>query len=143
MEEYIYDESVVKALIDGKGDHYVIPLYIRIGNKIYPLLEINEIDFYSESICKIGFGTFYATMGNKRVPLSNLQDADNIQLFNVMSDDNTYMKKYIIFESSKRDFIDKNDPISKDIVYFITFICDRINEIVNEKRKRILKDELG
>ena len=50
-------ETIIKIIKQRSDDEYVIPLYVKIYNKTYSILELDSIKDFNQSSFKVGFGT--------------------------------------------------------------------------------------
>lgn len=134
----INDNDLIKKIIDSKTDEQcVIPLYIKIFNNTYSLLEINDIKDFSPSIFKLGFGTSSSIFNHNSYISDNIQSFQNYRIFTVYDDNNQVNVNYYVFESNYVDNEDVSDTC-KQINDYIELIGNHIDNNVKIKKKELI-----
>lgn len=133
----IDDKDTIMDIINKRDrDDMVIPLYIRIGNNRYSLLEVDDIPDCSPSIFKIGFGSSNSVFNTLRFPISKLINFDYTQIFNHYDEDKQATIQYIVFESS--DINNDNSLLEISINKYYDMLLEYVMEHVEiNKRERI------
>lgn len=134
----INDNDLIKKIIDSKTDEQcVIPLYIKIFNNTYSLLEINDIKDFSPSIFKLGFGISSSIFNHNSYISDNIQSFQNYRIFTVYDDNNQVNVNYYVFESNYVDNEDVSDTC-KQINDYIELIGNHIDNNVKIKKKELI-----
>lgn len=132
----INNKELIMKLINSKGDDIIIPLYLKIGNKCYSPLEVDEITSCSPSIFKIGFGSSNSVFNKVSFPLNQLINFDNPVCFNHYDEDKQATIQFITFESS--DIEDDGSLLNQRInTYYDMFLEYVMEHVEVNKRKRI------
>jgi hypothetical protein len=77
----VNNKDIIVKLIMTKDDDIVIPLYVKIYNMRYSILELNDITDFDASSFKVGFGTSTSFLLKNSFPDKNIFDFDNISTF--------------------------------------------------------------
>lgn len=137
----INNEELIMKLVDQKDDHVLIPLYVKIDNDIYSILELDQISRYNPSTFKIGFGT---AEGLFIKPSFNSKD---VLSFNVVKVFSKYIEKYssdvryIVFESGYVS----NDDIElykEEINIYMDMLSTHISKHVEKLRKELIRKQM-
>ena len=139
----IEDKDLIMKLINMRDkDEIIIPIYIRIGNNMYDLTEVDEIETCSPSIFKVGFGSSDSVFVRNKFPKNRLINFNNAKIFNHFDEDKQCAVDYFVFESS---FMELNDGIlSDDINYWYNILLDYVMkhvEVVKKERIRKMLEE--
>ena len=135
----VEDNELIMKIIDArKDDELVIPLYIKVGNAVYSIFDVNEIQYCSRSIFKIGFGSSSSVFSKMKFPNDKLLQFSNARLFNHFDDDKQINVQYIVFESDNVE--DDNTILSSNINDYYDMLFEYVMECVEiNKRERIKK----
>lgn len=132
----IDNKDLIMELINSKGDDIIIPLYLKIGNKNYSPLEVDEIMSCSPSIFKIGFGSSNSVFNKVSFPLNQLINFDNPVCFNHYDEDKQATIQFVTFESS--DVEDDGSLLNQRInAYYDMFLEYVMEHVEVNKKKRI------
>lgn len=132
------DKDLIMDLINRRDpEDMIIPLYIKIGNNCYSLLEVDQIRNCSPSIFKIGFGSSNSVFNRIKFPINELINFENTELFNYFDDDKQMTIQYIIFESS---YVDDNDSyLNKNINKYYNMLLEYVMNKVEANKKELIK----
>jgi hypothetical protein len=141
MEEFIMfninDKDMVVSIIEkrNKGD-MLIPVYLKVGNTAYSLLEVDDIPDCSPSIFKVGFGTSISVFTRNKFPKNELINFSSPTLFTRFDDDKQTAVEYILFESA--DMPD-GKPIYDEINKWYDILLDYVMKKVEINKKERIK----
>jgi hypothetical protein len=141
MEEFIMfninDKDMVVSIIEkrNKGD-MLIPVYLKVGNTAYSLLEVDDIPDCSPSIFKVGFGTSISVFTRNKFPKNELINFSSPTLFTRFDDDKQAAVEYILFESA--DMPD-GKPIYDEINKWYDILLDYVMKKVDINKKERIK----
>lgn len=134
----IDDKDTIMDIINRRDrDDLVIPLYIRIGNNYYSLLEVDDIPDCSPSIFKIGFGSSNSVFNTLRFPIGKLIHFDNTKIFNHYDEDKQATIQYIVFESS--DINNDNSLLEISINKYYDMLLEYVMKHVEINKKERIK----
>lgn len=134
----VNDKELVKKIIDQRDDdEYVIPLYVKIYNEKFSILELDNITDISPSSFKVGFGSSSSMFIRNSFISKYAMDFEPINVFGVFDNDNGVDILYNIFESS---FVTENSDMHIQINNYVHILMDYISNLVNNKRKKMLEE---
>lgn len=138
----IDDESILKTIIDDRGDHYVIPLYIKTCGENIPILDLKETKLTSipPSSFSIVFGTSNTmkTKFNQDIlnAIINWYDVDILR----DEDENTgVVKTYYIFNANSSS---PSDILNKEIDMWDELLYNKIKEIADINRSKMISEQM-
>lgn len=133
----INDKDMVVSIIEkrNKGD-MLIPVYLKVGNTAYSLLEVDDIPDCSPSIFKVGFGTSISVFTRNKFPKNELINFSSPTLFTRFDDDKQTAVEYILFESA--DMPD-GKPIYDEINKWYDILLDYVMKKVEINKKERIK----
>lgn len=133
----INDKDMVVSIIEkrNKGD-MLIPVYLKVGNTAYSLLEVDDIPDCSPSIFKVGFGTSISVFTRNKFPKNELINFSSPTLFTRFDDDKQTAVEYILFESA--DMPD-GKPIYDEINKWYDILLDYVMKKVDINKKERIK----
>lgn len=133
----INDKDMVVSIIEkrSKGD-MLIPVYLKVGNTAYSLLEADDIPDCSPSIFKVGFGTSISVFTRNKFPKNELINFSSPTLFTRFDDDKQTAVEYILFESA--DMPD-GKPIYDEINKWYDILLDYVMKKVDINKKERIK----
>lgn len=141
MEEFIMfninDKDMIVSIIEklNKGD-MLIPVYLKVGNTAYSLLDVDDIPDCSPSIFKVGFGTSISVFTRNKFPKNELINFSSPTLFTRFDDDKQTAVEYILFESA--DMPD-GKPIYDEINKWYDILLDYVMKKVDINKKERIK----
>ena len=134
----VEDKEMIMSIINNrKSDELVIPLYVKVGNQRYSLLEIEDIPDCSPSIFKIGFGSSNSVFTRIKFPNDKLMYFSEAKLFNHFDEDKQILIQYITFESS--DVEDNDTLLNKNINMYYDMLLEYVMENVDKNKKERIK----
>lgn len=133
----INDKDMIVSIIEkrNKGD-MLIPVYLKVGNTAYSLLEVDDIPDCSPSIFKVGFGTSISVFTRNKFPKNELINFSSPTLFTRFDDDKQTAVEYILFESA--DMPD-GKPIYDEINKWYDILLDYVMKKVDINKKERIK----
>ena len=133
----INDKDMIVSIIEkrNKGD-MLIPVYLKVGNTAYSLLEVDDIPDCSPSIFKVGFGTSISVFTRNKFPKNELINFSSPTLFTRFDDDKQTAVEYILFESA--DMPD-GKPIYDEINKWYDILLDYVMKKVEINKKERIK----
>lgn len=145
----ISDEEFIKTLVESRDpNNFVIPLYVKVANKKYALLDMNEIQMkVSKSAFKVGFASKYSIteMGNS-FPAYLLYNFNTANHF-IITDPNTkFSTDYVILEESYFDEMSDDSLLNKiyeEMNRWIDLLYNQYEEIVNDYIKSVVSIEMN
>ena len=120
-----------------KSDELVIPLYVKVGNQRYSLLEIEDIPDCSPSIFKVGFGSSNSVFNRLKFPNNQLMYFSESRLFNHYDEDKQIMIQYIMFESSEVE--DDRSVLNDNINKYYNILLEYVMSCVSKNKKERIK----
>ena len=130
------ERDYIKAVIDSRDeDMYVIPLYVKIYNKTYSILELDTIEEYEGRSFKVGFGSSTKLLMKNSFMDKYRYELDFIDKFEQYDYEENKAVSYIIFESSGVDY-DVSD-MHNQINMYITALNEKTINICGDQDKPI------
>lgn len=139
----VEDKEMIMSIINNrKSDELVIPLYVKVGNQRYSLLEIEDIPDCSPSIFKVGFGSSNSVFNRLKFPNNQLMYFSESRLFNHYDEDKQIMIQYIMFESSEveDDRSILNDNINKYYNILLEYVMSCVSKNKKERIKKTIEE---
>lgn len=134
----VEDKEMIMSIINNrKSDELVIPLYVKVGNQRYSLLEIEDIPDCSPSIFKVGFGSSNSVFNRLKFPNNQLMYFSESRLFNHYDEDKQIMIQYIMFESSEVE--DDRSVLNDNINKYYNILLDYVMSCVFKNKKERIK----
>lgn len=135
----ISNEEVIIRLIDNSDD-IIFPLYIKIYNETYSLLELDKITTCNSFSFKIGFGNKTSPLQNSpKIPLDKILGYDSRNII-TKYDEKTQMNiRYIIFESRRVD--DDGSLINAKINEYYDMLFDYVMNNIKKAKSITAVDE--
>lgn len=124
------DHEIIKTLIDNRGDKVLVPLYVKIYNDKYSLLDIMNVDKkISLNQFKIGFGSSKGSIPKYNdFPVSDLIKFNCEETFKDVDEDTGVENNYFVIEEGYYESDDENKVI-EEINYWVKRlhgICESI-----------------
>lgn len=126
------NDRILELINKRKEGAYVIPLYIRIYNKLIDLRDIDKIDNFIPSAMKVGFGGMYGILNRTQFPIKYIDNFDIVRKFNMFDTRINNDVQCFVFESS--------DPywnIDHDIFEQIDYYYWMIRMYLEERMKML------
>ena len=139
----ISDNNKIKNIIeciDSDSGSKVFPLYVRIGDDTFTLLELDNIKQYYPSLFKVGFGMLYNEYDKRSIKVSDTYLFNIIKTFDMFDIDRNIVTKYFIVETSESDI---NNNIVKDMNEYITMLREKCESVYYAYRKRLVESLLS
>lgn len=134
----VEDKEMIMSIINNrKSDELVIPLYVKVGNQRYSLLEIEDIPDCSPSIFKVGFGSSNSVFNRLKFPNNQLMYFSESRLFNHYDEDKQIMIQYIMFESSEVE--DDRSVLNDNINKYYNILLEYVMSCVSKNKKERIK----
>ena len=136
------EEALVRLINNREDNSYVIPLYVHINNQRYNLWELKDIDSFSRSTIKIGFGSSRGLMVHSQFPSECVFEFEmefTTRKYDYEKDVEIF---YYVFESGFLSEEELKDDIHKQIQIYVEQLSECIDKIVQEKRKQRIRDML-
>lgn len=122
----------IKNVINSReSDEYIIPLYVKIFNKTFSILELDDIDNYDSSTFKIGFGSSISILSKNSFISKFIYEFNFIQRFNEYSYEENCDTAYIIFESG---YVDDSSVMHKQINQYVDILGNKAKEVYDNNR---------
>lgn len=122
----------IKRVIDSRESYeYVIPLYVKIFNKKFSILELDDIDNYDSSTFKIGFGSSISILSKNSFISKFIYEFNFIQRFNEYNYEENCDTAYIIFESG---YVDNSSVMHEQINQYVDILSNKVKEIYDNNR---------
>jgi len=155
-------ELIAKFINERKPESYVAPLYIKMYNERYDLCEITQIDNFTPSGCKIGFGAHFSLIDKYSFPDNMLRAFEPVEAFTTFDEERNLSDRYIIIETGIVDlsidsetgtFADKqsdgtvveitqrvvyNKAVLEQMEYYQNMLLDFLSKQQEEIRKKRL-----
>lgn len=136
------DRTWVKNLINARDDdEIIIPLYVQIYGKKYPLLKLDEIKKrFSPSAFKVGYGTADAWFMKNSFPVHRISEFDLVDTFSEYDSKNERNIRYTVFESGDVDTSEEN-KLNEEIHMYFDLLFNNVKERVDAYFKSLIKSE--
>lgn len=122
----------IKRVIDSRESYeYVIPLYVKIFNKNFSILELDDIDNYDSSTFKIGFGSSISILSKNSFISKFIYEFNFIQRFNEYNYEENCDTAYIIFESG---YVDNSSVMHEQINQYVDILSNKVKEVYDNNR---------
>lgn len=140
----IKDKESIQKLIDSRdSSHVLIPLYVRINKETYPILKMDEVNTFTHSSFKIGYGTSSSMFIPNSFDQSRLMDFDAVDAFSVYNDESGINVRYNIFETGRWDDTEEEQSaLSEDINLYYGILSQYVDNVVQEKRRKLIQEEM-
>lgn len=136
------DRTWVKNLINSRDDdEIIIPLYVQIYGKKYPLLKLDEIKKrFSPSAFKVGYGTADAWFMKNSFPVHRISEFDLVDTFSEYDSENERNIRYTVFESGDVDTSEEN-KLNEEIHMYFDLLFNNVKERVDAYFKSLIESE--
>jgi hypothetical protein len=136
------DRTWVKNLINARDDdEIIIPLYVQIYGKKYPLLKLDEIKKrFSPSAFKVGYGTADAWFMKNSFPVNRISEFDLVDTFSEYDSKNERNIRYTVFESGDVD-VREDDKLDGEIHMYFDLLFNNVKERVDAYFKSLIESE--
>lgn len=136
------DRTWVKNLINSRDDdEIIIPLYVQIYGKKYPLLKLDEIKKrFSPSAFKVGYGTADAWFMKNSFPVHRISEFDLVDTFSEYDSKNERNIRYTIFESGDVDISEEN-KLNGEIHMYFDLLFNNVKDRVDAYFKSLIESE--
>lgn len=122
----------IKRVINSREScEYIIPLYVRIFNKTFGILELDDIDNYDSSTFKIGFGSSISILSRNSFISKFIYEFNFIQRFNEYNYEENCDTAYIIFESG---YVDDSSVMHEQINQYVDILSNKVKEVYDNNR---------
>ena len=141
----IDDTGYIKRLIDQiESDEFVIPLYVKIYNDTYSILELDKIDLimtYDPYVIKVGFGTRACPLIKNSFPMKHVHayEFDIVKTFIEFDDHLNTDIRYFVFESRS---VNGDSVLHDNINHYFSIISDYIEKRCDVLRREYLNTHL-
>lgn len=136
------DRTWVKNLINSRDDdEIIIPLYVQIYGKKYPLLKLDEIKKrFSPSAFKVGYGTADAWFMKNSFPVHRISEFDLVDTFSEYDSKNERNIRYTVFESGDVDTSEEN-KLNGEIHMYFDLLFNNVKERVDAYFRSLIESE--
>ena len=136
------DRTWVKNLINSRDDdEIIIPLYVQIYGKKYPLLKLDEIKKrFSPSAFKVGYGTADAWFMKNSFPVHRISEFDLVDTFSEYDSENERNIRYTVFESGDVDTSEEN-KLNEEIHMYFDLLFNNVKERVDAYFRSLIESE--
>lgn len=122
----------IKRVINSRESYeYIIPLYVKIFNKNFSILELDDIDNYDSSTFKIGFGSSISILSKNSFISKFIYEFNFIQRFNEYNYEENCDTAYIIFESG---YVDNSSVMHEQINQYVDILSNKVKEVYDNNR---------
>lgn len=132
-------DTIIKIINQRNDEEYVIPLYVKMYNTTYPILELDSITDFNQSSFKVGFGTSSSMFMKNSFPNQYAFDFDTVSVFKEF--DQTYNTeiRYVVFETS---MVDQVSELHEQIDQYILMLEEYVSEHVKQIKKELIKKQM-
>lgn len=132
------NREYVQKVIDSRlSSQIVIPLYVKVYNNTYSILEINDMKEFNPASFKVGFGTSVSLFDKNNFPTQYVLEFDSMDVFTCHNDDNGNNVRYIVFESND---VDMNVSVLHNQIHqYYVMLSQYINDIVSKYKSEYMK----
>jgi hypothetical protein len=134
-------ERIVELVRKRKSDAYVMPLYIKIYNERIDIRDIDEIDNYTPSSLKIGFGAVTGLFNKTNFPIKLSNSFDFVSRFTHYDDKMNTDYQYFVFESSD-PYSNIDHDIFEQMSYYYWIFRNYLEDRMKSIRAKRIKDAM-
>jgi len=138
---------LIKDIVDRKGKHIIIPLYVNVNNNKYGLLEIDRIKSVTRSSFKVGFGALNC-MFLKTPSFTNneyMLYLTNTTLWNFFDESVNMNVQYFTFEADSEDSemlkeLYGDSEVLQEIILYDDMLFKYVSEKAAEYRAKSIEN---
>lgn len=136
------DRTWVKNLINSRDDdEIIIPLYVQIYGKKYPLLKLDKIKKrFTPSAFKVGYGTADAWFMKNSFPVHRISEFDLVDTFSEYDSKNERNIRYTVFESGDVD-VSVENKLNGEIHMYFDLLFNNVKERVDAYFRSLIESE--
>ena len=128
------DKDLIIKLINQRGENVVFPLYVKIYNNTYSLLELDEITSCSRFSFKVGFGSENSPLDyRQKVPYEKILGYENKTIFTEYDEEVQIDRRYIVFET--RNVEDDGTVVNDEINYYYDMLFEYVMTHVEQLKQ--------
>lgn len=134
----INNHKFISRVINMRDENaYVIPLYVKVYNDTYSILELQDMKDYNPASFKIGFGSSTSLFAKKSFPSQYAFDFDTVALYSEHDEDTGSATRFIVFETSDVD--PSISEFHQQLHAYYEMLSKHINEHVTQYKKEALR----
>lgn len=138
----IEDRDKIIALVDMRNDgECLIPLYVRIDNDIFSILELDSITRFNPYSFKVGFGAVSGLFIKNGFDDTRVLNFHVVNVFNHYDENSMTERRYTIFESGYIHDVNVSN-IDSLINTYVNMLSDHVEQHVLEIRKEMIRKQL-
>jgi DNA replication protein DnaD len=130
-------DYIVKVIQSRNKTQYIIPIYVKVYNNIFSMLQLGDMWDFNPSAFKVGFGAVSSLFDKKSFPTQYAFDVDIKASFNVHDDTTGENVRYVVFESSDVD--PEISEFHNEIHQYYGMLNDYIGNMVSAYKKEMLR----
>jgi len=131
-------EFISKVIKSRSDSQYIIPLYVKVYNETYSILELNTMTQYNPASFKVGFGSSVSLFTKKPFPNAYVFEFDMVSIYNEHDDETGSNTRFMVFETSDVD--PTVSDFHKQLHEYYVMLSNHINGIVSVYKKEMLKE---
>lgn len=136
MEDH---EFIMKVIQSRDHNAFIMPLYVRVYNTTYSMMELDSMTEYNPASFKVGFGTSYGlTDEHINFPKKVMIDLDVINMFHDVDPDTGDTTHYCIFEISNNEVITGDLLLGKEIKMYVDALNHKCSDIVKRYKASLM-----
>lgn len=136
MEDH---EFITKVIQSRDHNAFIMPLYVRVYNTTYSMMELDSMVEYNPASFKVGFGTSYGlTDGHINFPKKVMIDLDVINMFHDVDPDTGDTVHYCIFEISNNEVITGDLLLGTEIKMYVDALNHKCSDIVKRYKASLM-----
>ena len=140
MFDFDNTEYMMKVIDKKDVGMLVIPMYVKIYNDTFSMLELGDMTQYNPSAFKVGFGCCSGIGIRDSFPNAELLNYDIIKVFNNVDPDTGVSCKYLVLESNGN--VDMDTIVGKQISMYVNALKNRCKSIVDVYRKSLIVEDV-
>ena len=131
------NKEMIMSIIDQKKEEDIlIPVYVKVGNRVYSIIDIHNVINCSPAIFRVGFGSMDSIFMKKRFPKRRLIDFDEPRIFRKFDEESQNTIEYILFETF---YSKNNEDIDEEINNWCSILFSVAMESSEKHRKELLQ----
>lgn len=130
-------DYIVKVIQSRNKTQYIIPIYVKVYNDTFSMLQLGDMRDFNPSAFKVGFGAVSSLFDKKSFPTQYAFDVDIKASFNVHDEITGENTRYMVFESSDVD--PEISEFHNEIHQYYGMLNDYVRDMVSVYKKEMLR----
>ena len=139
MFDFDNTEFIMKVTNMREAGMIVMPLYVKVYNDTFSMLDIDTMTVYNPAGFKVGFSACVGMGIHDPFPTNVLLDYDIINVINDIDPDTGVSCKYMVLESDGN--VDMDSILGKQISMYVNALKNKCKCIVDAYKATLIVDE--